>query len=90
MIEFGIYLFQTIMFENISTLGVSIIAKSRWFNGVSAYLTQSQLESIKKLVYVSTDICSKKIIQTRLRKYFTFFMKTLLREYVYAGLNKCL
>ena len=38
--------------NNIKSMGVDIIAQSRWLNGVSAYLTQSQVDKIKKLDYV--------------------------------------
>ncbi len=35
--------------DEIKNHGIKIIAKSRWFNGVSAYLTQAQLDVVKKL-----------------------------------------
>ncbi|HMS65058.1 MAG TPA: S8 family serine peptidase [Ignavibacteria bacterium] len=34
-------------------LNIELISQSRWLNGVSAYLTKSQLEKIKALEYVS-------------------------------------
>ncbi len=39
--------------DDLSGKGINIISKSRWFNGVSAYLTASQLELVKNLDYVS-------------------------------------
>lgn len=39
--------------NSIKKSGISLIVESRWLNGVSAYLTQSQLEKIKKLDFVS-------------------------------------
>ena len=38
--------------NNIKSIGIEIIAQSRWLNGVSAYLTPSQVDKIKKLDYV--------------------------------------
>lgn len=38
--------------DGIKNTGVELIARSRWLNGVSAYLTQSQFEQIKKLDFV--------------------------------------
>jgi serine protease AprX len=37
----------------VEKLGIELIAKSRWFNGVSAYLTPEQLEKVKKLDCIS-------------------------------------
>jgi len=39
--------------SEIEKLGIDIIAKSRWLNGVSAYLTKDKLEKVKKLDFVS-------------------------------------
>jgi subtilisin family serine protease len=39
--------------SGISKLNIPIIAKSRWLNGVSAYLTSSQIKKIKELDFVS-------------------------------------
>jgi serine protease AprX len=38
--------------SNIEALNIEIIAMSRWLNGVSAYLSEKQVEQIKKLDYV--------------------------------------
>ncbi|MCX7833187.1 MAG: S8 family serine peptidase [Ignavibacteria bacterium] len=39
--------------DDLSSKGISIIAKSKWFNGVSAYLTPSQIDVVKNLDYVA-------------------------------------
>lgn len=38
--------------EGVKNTGVEIIARSRWLNGVSAYLTKTQFEKIKSLDFV--------------------------------------
>ena len=38
--------------SNIRGMGIELIAKSRWLNGVSAHLTQAQVDKIKKLGFV--------------------------------------
>ena len=38
--------------DDVKSLGVKIIAESKWLNGVSAYLTQAQFEKIKALGFV--------------------------------------
>lgn len=47
--------------EDITNMKINIIAKSRWFNGVSAYLTPSQLEKVKKLKFVDRIFAVKKL-----------------------------
>lgn len=39
--------------RSLESQGIKIIAKSRWFNGVSAYLTVDELEKVINLDYVS-------------------------------------
>jgi len=39
--------------SKIKNAGIEIIAVSRWFNGVSSYLTKSQFDKLKKLGFVS-------------------------------------
>lgn len=39
--------------EGIENAGIEIIVKSRWMNGVSAYLTKTQMDKLKELDYVS-------------------------------------
>lgn len=53
LIDFGDLPLETTYISQIEKLGIEIIAKSRWFNGVSAYLTKEQLEKVKKLDFVS-------------------------------------
>lgn len=53
LIDFGDLPLEQSYINEIEKLGIEIIAKSRWFNGVSAYLTKDQLEKIKKLDIVS-------------------------------------
>lgn len=45
----------------VSKLNIPIIAKSRWLNGVSAYLTAEQLKKIKELNFVSEVSSVKKL-----------------------------
>lgn len=47
--------------SGISKLNIPIIAKSRWLNGVSAYLTASQVKKIKELNFVSGVISVRKL-----------------------------
>jgi serine protease AprX len=53
LIDFGDLPLETSYISQIEKLGIEIIAKSRWFNGVSAYLTKDQLEKVKKLDIIS-------------------------------------
>jgi len=47
--------------NGITALGVEIIAKSRWLNGVSAYLDKTQLDKVKALGFVSQIKAVKKL-----------------------------
>ncbi|MDZ4712286.1 MAG: S8 family serine peptidase [bacterium] len=47
--------------NGVEKLGVDLIARSRWFNGVSAYMTKGQLEKVKALDYVSQIKVVKKL-----------------------------
>jgi len=76
LIEFGDLPLTQNYVQNISSLGVDIIAKSRWLNGVSAYLTAFQLEKIKKLDYVARIFAVKKLYKQRLENTSPVFMKT--------------
>ncbi|MBK8550067.1 MAG: S8 family serine peptidase [Ignavibacteria bacterium] len=53
LINFGDLPLEEGYTDGIENTGIDIIAKSRWLNGVSAYLTKSQLEKVKSLDYVS-------------------------------------
>lgn len=52
LINFGDLPLNDIYINKIEKLGVDIIAKSKWLNGVSAYLTNEQFENVKKLDFV--------------------------------------
>lgn len=52
LIDFGDLPLEKNYIKEIEKLGIEIIAKSKWFNGVSAYLTNEQLEKVKKLDFV--------------------------------------
>jgi len=47
--------------EKVSSQGINIIAKSRWFNGVSAYLTISQIEKLSSQSYIRQIYAVKKL-----------------------------
>lgn len=49
--------------KEIEKLGIEIIGKSKWFNGVSAYLTNGQIDKIKKLDFVLHIKLVNKIIK---------------------------
>jgi len=49
LIDFKDIPLNTAYIDEIRNHGIKIIAKSRWFNGVSAYLTQAQLDVVRKL-----------------------------------------
>jgi subtilisin family serine protease len=59
--------FQDLPLENsyvtgVSNLGVTLIAKSKWLNGVSAYLTPSQVKQVLGLSFVKGLKLVKKLI----------------------------
>lgn len=61
LIDFGDLPLEELYISGISKLNISIIAKSRWLNGVSAYLTSSQVKKIKSLDFVSDVISVRKL-----------------------------
>lgn len=61
LIDFGDLPLDEKYIIGITKLNVSIIAKSRWLNGVSAYLTSSQLKKIKALDFVSEVTSVRKL-----------------------------
>lgn len=79
--------------SKIQGMGIELIAKSRWLNGVSAYLTQSQVDKLKKLDYVDhLQIVNKMVKQDiSLREdsyyssldYFTYTEPTDTGKYKY-------
>lgn len=62
--------------DKIMNMKIDVIAKSRWFNGVSAYLTQSQLESVKKLEFVNQIFAVKKLYKQGFESTSPVFLKT--------------
>ena len=52
---------STSYIEDISDMKIEIIAKSKWFNGVSAYLTPAQLQAVKKIDFVAKIFAVKKL-----------------------------
>ncbi len=76
LIEFGDLPLSDNYVQNISSLGIEIIAKSRWFNGVSAYLTPYQFEKIKKLDYVTRIFAVKKLYKQRIDNTSPVFLKS--------------
>lgn len=53
LIDFGDLPLENDYVKRVEKLGVDIIAKSRWLNGVSAYLSTEQASKVKKLDCVS-------------------------------------
>jgi serine protease AprX len=49
LIDFGDLPLEENYIRQVEKLGIELIAKSRWMNGVSAYLTPDQLATVKKL-----------------------------------------
>jgi len=76
LIEFGDLPLTQSYVQNISSLGIDIIAKSRWLNGVSAYLTPFQIEKLKKLDYVYRIIAVKKLYKQRFVNTSPVFLKS--------------
>ena len=62
--------------ENISKMKIDIIAKSRWFNGISAYLSPSQLEAVKKLNFVERIFAVKKLYKQGFESTSPVFIKS--------------
>lgn len=76
LIEFGDLPLTQSYVQNISSLGIDIIAKSRWLNGVSAYLTPFQIEKLKKLDYVYRIVAVKKLYKQRFVNTSPVFLKS--------------
>ena len=49
LIDFGDLPLDESYIKKVQDIGVKLIAKSRWFNGVSAYLTKTQMGKVKNL-----------------------------------------
>ncbi|MCU0373338.1 MAG: S8 family serine peptidase, partial [Ignavibacteria bacterium] len=63
--------------ENVSSLGINIIAKSRWFNGVSAYLTMSQIEKLASQNYIRQIYAVKKLYKQN----FDYISPVFIKDY---------
>lgn len=53
--------------NDIKGAGIEIIARSRWFNGVSAYLTKKQLEKLNDMDFISHYKVIKKVEKQEIR-----------------------
>ncbi|CAN5554254.1 hypothetical protein BH10BAC5_BH10BAC5_20730 [soil metagenome] len=60
LIDFGDLPLNEIYVSKIKTMKIDIIARTRWFNAVTAYLTNEQVESLKKMDFVSDVKTTKK------------------------------
>ena len=87
LIEFGDLPLTPEYVQNISSLGIDIIAKSRWLNGVSAYLTNTQLENVKKLNYVFRIIAVKKLYKQRIENTSPVFLKSYFESIITDSSN---
>jgi subtilisin family serine protease len=61
LIDFKDLPLEELYVSGISKLNIQIIAKSRWLNGISAYLTSSQVKKIKALDFVSEVTAVRKL-----------------------------
>jgi len=52
LIDFGDLPLNEVYVKKIQSMGIGIIAKSRWLNGVSANLSKEQMEKVKSLDFV--------------------------------------
>ncbi len=65
VVQFGDLPVDSKYVDAVSGMGVKIIAKSRWLNGVSAYVNLSQIEQLKKLNFVKSIFAVKKLYKQR-------------------------
>ncbi|MBS1492901.1 MAG: S8 family serine peptidase [Bacteroidetes bacterium] len=61
LIDFGDLPLEEKYINGITKLNINLVAKSRWLNGVSAYLTPSQVKKIKELNFVSEVTSVRKL-----------------------------
>lgn len=66
--------------NEINKTGIDIIAKSRWLNGVSAYLKKSQLDKVAALEFVSQIKAVNKIYKQNSEKIHPTFLKLKLQR----------
>ncbi|MEO8664652.1 MAG: S8 family serine peptidase [Ignavibacteria bacterium] len=52
--------------KGVSSLGIELIARSRWLNGVSVYMNQTQFNKVKELEFVSQIKVVKKLYKQEL------------------------
>ncbi|MCE1165713.1 MAG: S8 family serine peptidase [Bacteroidetes bacterium] len=64
-VQFGDLPVDAKYIDKVSGMGIKIIAKSRWLNGVSAYVYPEQIEMLKKLDFVSRIFAVKKLYKQR-------------------------
>ncbi len=62
--------------DEITGMKIEVIATSRWFNGVSAYLTPSQLAAVKKLGFVNQIFAVKKLYKQGYESTSPVFLKS--------------
>jgi len=65
LIDFGDVPLEEKYVNEISKLNISLIAKSRWLNGVSAYLTPVQVGKIKSLNFVADVVSVRRLNKQR-------------------------
>lgn len=63
--------------EKVSKLGIDIMAKSRWFNGVSAYLTMAQIDKLAAQDYIAQIFAVKKLY----KQAFDYISPVFIRDY---------
>ena len=76
--------------SGIEGMGIEIIAKSKWLNGVSAYLTQDQVNKVKKLDYVDHLRIVNKMIKQDIDNTIDTYRDTYydgLKYFEYNGLT---
>lgn len=61
LIDFGDLPLYEPYIEKITGTGIELTAKSRWLNGVSAYMTKAQLEKVKSYDFVSRIFAVKQL-----------------------------
>ncbi len=61
LIDFGDVPLEEKYVSDIEKLNIPLIAKSRWLNGVSAYLSQTQVKKIKALGFVDDVVSVRKL-----------------------------
>jgi serine protease AprX len=68
---------ENLYIENVSNLGINIIAKSRWFNGVSAYLSMNQIYKLASQNYIKQIYAVKKLYKQN----FDYISPVFIKDY---------